>query len=177
MKIGIDVGDNTDLLLFNDVRRIERHVKNFLDYHYEVSHLSPKTLISYYDAVKCFYKSNGITMQGDSRDYVGIANIPANFDTPYTYEEIHKILDKAGERERCVILLLCSSGIRRGAASELKYGEFKWIEQYGIYEITFCKGFKEEYKTYCSLECASAINSYLDFRKRYGEIITADSYI
>ena len=167
-KTGIDVGDNTDLLLFDNIRKIERHVKNFLDYHYKVSHLSPKMLISYFDAVKRFYKSNRITLEGDIKDYVGTDNVPANFDMPYTYEEIHKMLDKAGERERCIILLLCGSGLRRGAVSELKYGDFKWIEQYGIYEITVYKGFKEEYKTYCSLECASAINSYLDYRKRYG---------
>ena len=176
-KIGIDVGDNTDLLLFDDTRKIERHVKNFLDYHYEVSHLSPKTLISYFDAVKRFYKSNRITLEGDIKDYIGTSNVPANFDIPYTYEEIHKMLDKAGERERCIILLHCSSGLRRGAVSELKYGDLRWIEEYGIYEITVYKGFKEEYKTYCSLECASAINSYLDYRKRFGEVITKDSYI
>jgi len=81
------------------------------------------------------------------------------------------MLDKAGEMERCIVLLLCSSGILLGTVSELKHGNFKWIEQYQIYEITVYKGFKE-YKTYCSLECASAINSYLDFRKRYGEVIT-----
>jgi integrase len=164
-------------LLFDDIRKIERHVKNFLDYLYEVSHLSPKMLISYYDAVKRFYKSNRITLQGYLKDYVGTVNIPTNFDMPCTYEEIHRMLDKAGERQRCIILLLCSGGLRREAVSQLKYSDPKWVEQYGIYEIAVYKGFKEEYKTYCSLECASAINSYLDYRKRYGKVIIADSYI
>jgi hypothetical protein len=69
------------------------------------------------------------------------------------------MLDKAGERQRCIIPLLCSGGLRREAVSQLKYSDSKWVEQYGIYEITVYKGSKEEYKTYCSLECASAINS------------------
>jgi hypothetical protein len=96
---------------------------------------------------------------------------------PYTYEEIHKMLDKADERERLIILLLCSAGIRIGALPELKVGDLKWIDQYQIYEITAYRGFKEEYITYCSMESASALNSYLDYRRRYGEKITADSYL
>lgn len=87
------------------------------------------------------------------------------------------MLDKAGERQRCIILLLCSGGLRREAVSQLKYSDSKWVEQYGIYKMPVFKGFKEEYKTYCSLECASAINSYLDYRKRHSEVIIADSYI
>lgn len=47
----------------------------------------------------------------------------------------------------------------------------------GLTNIRVYKGFREEYKTYCSLECASAINSYLDFRRRYGEQITSESYL
>lgn len=63
-KVKIDVGDNTDLLLFDDIHKIQRYVKKFLDYHYEVSHLSPKTLLSYFDAVKQFYKSNRMALPG-----------------------------------------------------------------------------------------------------------------
>jgi hypothetical protein len=113
------------------------------------------------------------------KDYAGtVTNVSTNVDMPWTYEEIHKLLEKCDERKRLCLLLLCSSGIRRGAIPELKVGDLKWIDQYQIYEITVYRGFKkDEYKTYCSLECASAIKSYLDFRKRYGEQITEDSYL
>ena len=50
-------------------------------------------------------------------------------------------------------------------------GDLKYIEQSGIYEIAVYRGFPEEHKTYCTLECAAAIRSYLDFRKRYSEKI------
>jgi hypothetical protein len=53
----------------------------------------------------------------------------------------------------------------------------KYIEEYRIYEITVYKGFPEEYKTYCSLECAAAIKGYLQYRERWGEKITPDSYL
>ena len=176
-KIGLDVGDNTDLLLFDDNRKIQNHIKNFIDYQYEVLQLTPRSVRNYYGAVKHFYQSNEITLNWDvMKDYVG-TTVPANLDMPYTYEEIHKMLDKADERKRVIILLLCSTGMRVGALPELKYGDLKWIEDYGIYQITVYRGFKEEYITFCSLESASAINSYLDFRRRYGEKITADSYL
>jgi integrase len=96
---------------------------------------------------------------------------------PYTYEEIHKMLNKSDERKRVCILLLSSTGVRRGALPQLRYGDLKWIEDYRIYEIGVYSGFKEEYKTFCTQECASAIDSYIDFRRRYGETITEDSYL
>jgi integrase len=67
--------------------------------------------------------------------------------------------------------------MRRGALPELKYGDLKWIEKYQIYEIRVYAGFPEEYTSYCSIECAAALNSYLDFRRNYGEVITDDSYL
>ncbi|HKI07027.1 MAG TPA: site-specific integrase [Nitrososphaeraceae archaeon] len=178
-RIKIEINDNTDLLLFDsDTRKIQTVIKQFIDHLYS-QNLSPSTVRSYYLAVKQFYQSNEITLNWPViKDYMGIMNnVKRDYDMPYTYEEIHKLLDKSEERQRCIVLLLCSSGMRRGGLHELKYGDLKWIEQYQIYEITVYKGFKEEYITYCSMECASSINSYLDFRRRNGEIITKDSYL
>jgi|SRR5215207_2532025 len=178
-RIGIDIGDNTDLLLFDDNRKIQNIIKRFIDYQYDVRGLSPVSVRGYYLAIKHFYQSNEIMLNWPIiKDYVGVTtNMKRSIDMPYTYEEIHKMLDKADERERVIILLLASTGMRRGALYELKYGDVKWINQYQIYEVTIYKGFKEEYKTYCSMECAFSINSYLDFRKRNGERITAESYL
>lgn len=183
LGLDVDIGDNTDLLLFDDTRKIQNHIKQYLDYQYEVMHISPRSASSYYIAVKHFYESNEVTLNWHvMKDYVGVGsssmtNVSANLDMPMTYEEFHRLLEKCDERKRVIILLLCSSGIRRGAVPELKVGDLKWIEEYGIYEITVYKGFKEEYKTFCSLECASAIRSYLDYRERHNEKITADSYL
>jgi integrase len=179
LRTGVLIGDNSDKLLFGeDTRKIENVAKDYLDYQAEVRHLTPKTLNTLYDGVKQFYRSNRITLYGDTKDYVGSSsNIKSNVDMPYTYEEIHKILDKCDERKRVIIYLLCSTGMRRGAVPDLKVGDLKYIEEYGIYEITVYKGYPEEYKTYCSLECANAINSYLYYRRKYNEKITPDSYL
>jgi integrase len=179
-KINVNVSSgNTDVLLFdNDTRKIQTIIKKFIDDLYARG-LSPSTVRSYYLAVKQFYQSNEITLNWPIiKDYLGImTNIKRDYDMPYTYEEIHKMLDNSDERERAIILLLASTGMRRGALPELKYGDLKWIDQYNIYEITVYAGFKEEYITYCSMECAYYINLYLDFRKRYGEQITRQSYL
>jgi len=179
-KIGVDINDNTDLLLFEDTRKIQHLIKNFIDYQYEVLHLTPRSVRNYYGAVKHFYQSNEITLNWNViKDYVGsVVNVSANLDMPYTYEEIHKMLDKADERKRVIILLLASTGMRVGALPELKYSDLKWIDQYRIYEIKVYAGFKnDQYTVWCSLECANAINSYLDYRRRYGEKVTEDSYL
>jgi integrase len=186
-KIGIEIGDNTDLLLFENyngdkedrARFIKNLITHYLDHLSEVEGIAPSTLHSYYEAVKHFYVKNEVSLNWDNiKDSIGTpSNIRKNIDMPYTYEEIQKILSKCDERERVIVLLLASTGMRRGAVSELKIGDLKYIEEYGIYEITVYRDFPEEYKTYCSLECAAAINGYLGFRKRYGENITSESYL
>ena len=180
-KIKVEVNDNTDLLLFdNNSKIIQNIIKQYIDYSYEVRHLSPVTVRGHYMAIKHFYESNEITLNWSLiKDCVGITtSMKRTLDMPYTYEEIHKMFDKADERKRVVILLLCSTGMRRGAVCEMKYGDLNWIEEHQIYEIKVYSGFqKDQYTTYCSLECAQALNSYLDYRRRYGEVITEDSYL
>lgn len=178
-KIGVVVGDNTDFLLFNnDSKKIQNIIKKYIDYQYDRG-LSASTIKAHYNAIKHFYESNEIVLNWALvKDWVGIvSNIKRNIDMPYTYEEIHRMLDKSDERKRVIVLLLASAGMRRGALSELKYGDIKWIDEFRIYIITVYKGFQQEYETFCSMECASALNSYLDFRKRNGEEITEDSYL
>jgi integrase len=179
-KNGIEVGDDPDLLLFDgDAKKIQNIIRHFIDNQYEEKHLSPRSVRNYYLAIKHFYESNEIALNWPViKDYVGgTINVKRTLDMPYIYEEIHKMLDKADERKRLCVLLLCSTGMRRGTLPQLRYGDLKWIEDYQIYEIKVYSGFQEEYTTFCTPECARAINSYLDFRKRYGETITEDSYL
>ena len=71
-KTGAVVGDNTDKLLFDsNILKIENHVHHYFDYLDDVLHLAPKTRGSYFEAVKRFYKSNKIMLDGDAKEYVG----------------------------------------------------------------------------------------------------------
>lgn len=79
------------------------------------------------------------------------------------------MLEKADQRARVAILLMCSSGIRVGAIPSLKLKNLEKIEKYNIYKIIVYENEDEEYVTYCTPECRMAIDSYLEYRQRHGE--------
>src|SRR5437867_4006052 len=49
-------------------------------------------------------------------------------------------------------------------------GTSEEIEKYGIYKITVYRGDQEEYRTYCTPEAKKAIDAYLEYRLRSGEV-------
>lgn len=87
-----------------------------------------------------------------------------------THEQIKKVLDISPLRVKVILLIYASTGIRKTALVELKLKDLK--KTGNIYEFTIYKGEKEEYKTYCTSECASFIDKYIEFRRRCGEIFT-----
>lgn len=100
-----------------------------------------------------------------------------NEDRPYTTEEIAQVIRVCGgdPRTRVMILLLCSSGMRMGALHSLQIGDLSKIEiefQNSIlYKVQVYARTHDKYLTFCTPECAKAIQDYLDYRKRYGEEI------
>jgi len=96
-------------------------------------------------------------------------------DRGYTHEEIQKILNFSEQRIKAVFLILASTGIRAGVLRSLRVGDLEKINN--LYKITVYSGDKEEYFTFCTPETAKEIDVYLDFRKRHGEKINANSYL
>jgi integrase len=97
-------------------------------------------------------------------------NVKTVKDRPYTRDEIGKLIDAANDKRlKITILLMCSSGIRIGAIASLKIGNLEWISKYAIYQITVYENTKQEYITFCTPECASVINSYIEYRRRNGD--------
>ena len=90
-------------------------------------------------------------------EYKRVAN-----DRPYTREEIKKMLERTDQRDRIIILLMCSLGRRQGAIHSLKLGHLEKMQQ-DVYKIVVYKNHSEEYITFCSPECAKAIDDYLTF--------------
>jgi hypothetical protein len=60
-------------------------------------------------------------------------------------------------------LLLASAGIRLGSVSELRLRHLKKIPEYNLYKIIVYENTREEYYTFCTPECATAIDNYLLF--------------
>lgn len=95
-------------------------------------------------------------------------------DRPYTIEEIQQILDKCyDERSKVIIMLMVSTGMRIGAIHTLQIGDLTKISEYDLYKISvYARSRHGRYYTFCTSECAKAIDSYLDYRRGFGEDIT-----
>jgi integrase len=93
----------------------------------------------------------------------------------YSHEQIQKLLQVCDHRTRCIALIFSSTGIRIGSLPELKIKHLKRIGH--LYQFTIYENEDEEYITFCTPECATAIDSYVVYRERSGEKITTESYL
>jgi integrase len=96
-------------------------------------------------------------------------------DESYTHEQIQRLLDISKYRTKVLVLIFASTGARVGAIPDLKKKHLKRIGD--LYQFTFYEGYREEYITFCTPECAKAIDDYLAYRERAGEVITDESYL
>jgi integrase len=98
-------------------------------------------------------------------------------DRAYTIQEIAQLLEFCDLRNRAIVLLFASTGMRIGAVPLLRLDNIIKIEKFGLslYQITVYYGAKEEYICYCTPEAAKAIDAYLQYRERCGEVLTGES--
>jgi integrase len=84
----------------------------------------------------------------------------------YTKEEISKLLPIADLRDRCLILLMVSTGMRVGAIKSLKIKHLTRLHEQnniGILRVT--------------PECMASLDEYIEYRRKQHEKITEESYI
>ncbi|MGA9940608.1 MAG: hypothetical protein WBP88_01295, partial [Nitrososphaeraceae archaeon] len=158
-------------LLKGEPKLIQSNIIEWLIHLKEVQNLSYASITLYCTALRHFYDMNDITGLNWKKisSFIG-ENIKTVKDRPYTKEEIRKLLDAAQDRRlKIAILLMCGSGLRIGSLTGLKLQNLQRLPNYCIYQITVYENTKEEYFTFCTPECASAIDSYLEFRKRNGD--------
>ena len=96
-------------------------------------------------------------------------------DRPYTHSEIQLLLQKTTPRNRAIILVMCSAGLRVGAIPSLRIRDLEPIDKYGIYKVNVYPTTKKSYFSFCSIECRKEIDSYLEWRNRWGERLKPDS--
>ena len=163
--------DKYSHLLSNSEERIKEYVI-FLNKN-NASSTKFKLLFA---ALKNFYNMNDIEniKWYKLRRFQGEES-PKFEDRCYTHEEIKTLLDAANMKMKAVILLMASSGMRIGALPSLSIGDLKRIGD--LYRISVYKGLrgKGQYYTFCTPECAKAIDTYISFRERCGEKITETS--
>jgi len=159
-----------DLFLGNDVKAIQDKIIEFI-IDMKSNGKGYSTIHNYVTAALAFYKIHDVVLNVSKiNKFIPPARKVLN-DRSYTHEEILEMLEIADERGKVLILLMESGGIRRGAIPSLK------IRQLENHKLTVYENEPEEYFTFISLECRKAIDSYLDMRKRYGEILTPQSIL
>ena len=76
-----------------------------------------------------------------------------------------------------MILLLASTGIRIGGVPDIKLKNLNKISEHKLYKVIVYAGYKDEYFCFTTPEAAKAIDTYLQYRERYGEKIIPESYL
>lgn len=162
----------SSLLAAND---IEDKIKDYIISSVE-RQLSTSFIKIFLASIKNFFEMNDIEniKWRKLKRFMG-EETPVHEDRCYTYEEIQTLINIADIKLKAVILLMASSGLRVGALSVTRLGHLKRIGD--LYKISVYEGQKGKgkYYTFCTPEAAKAIDTYLQFRERYGEKLTADS--
>ncbi|MFL6461688.1 MAG: tyrosine-type recombinase/integrase [Nitrososphaeraceae archaeon] len=97
----------------------------------------------------------------------------------YTKEEISKLLPIADLRDRCLILLMVSTGMRVGAIKSLKIKHLTRLhEQNNIGILSVYPESKDDrYNAIVTPECMASLDEYIEYRRKQHEKITEESYI
>lgn len=170
---------NNDLQTLLDTKPsvIENRIIKYVEYLKDERKLVRSTIHVNCSALFNFFKMNDVLINekkikkfypSDSGHY--------SDDRPYSIPEIQQLLDNADVRSRVIILLMASTGMRIGGLPGLRISDIRKIDEYGLYLIWVYSDSKaDKYYTFCTPECAQAIDSYLEYRRRLGEEITESS--
>ena len=165
-----------DKLLEKDPKIIQMDICDYITFLRE-NHASPATISLKVAALAKFYTMNDmISLNWKKIKSFEPEKEKVAEDRPYNHYEIKSLLDKTSNRNRAIILLMSSSGVRVGAIPQLRIRDLKAIDKYSIYKINvYPKSKLSAYITYCSPECRRELDSYIEYRKRFGERITNES--
>ena len=151
---------------------IESKIIDHITYLKDVQHLSYLSIQVHLLGIFHFFKMNDFDLNTrkikrflpqDESDYYAR-------DRPYAIGEIEQIVSKCDIRSRVVMLLMASTGIRIGGLRELQISDLKKIDEFSLYLIwVYNRSRNDRYYTFCTPECANAIDAYLQYRQKFGE--------
>jgi site-specific recombinase XerD len=166
------VSDLKDLLNIDVQRYITRYVMSLREMK-----LASNSIKSRLNPVFHFYEMNDFVLNKKKIKMFRGEFVKKSRDRAYTQEEIKSILDVCDLRMKVVILLMSSTGCRVGALPALRLRNLDKIDNHILYRINIYEGSNEVYTTYCTPECASFIDSYLQYREKNGEKLGPDSFL
>jgi integrase len=169
--------DDYDRILDMDPKLLQMNICDYIVF-LRSNNLAPRSIASYVAAIRKFFDMNDVI----SLNWKKIHSFEPEpehrtEDRPYTHKEIATLLSNCSPRDRAILLLMISSGVRVGAiAYPLHLRDLEPIDRYGIYKITlYRKSPSARYYTFCTPEARKHIDQYLDWRRRLHEKLTDDS--
>ena len=167
--------DAYDKLLEKDPKHIQMDICDFVTYLRKRGNASASVSV-YVAAVNKFYAMNDIILNCKKiRIFMGEHEKTVE-DRPYTHSEIQTLIQHASPRNKAMILLMSSAGLRIGAISTLKIKDLEPIDKYNIYKISvYSRSRKSRYFSFCTPECRKSIENYIEYRRRWEERITEES--
>jgi len=101
-------------------------------------------------------------------------------DRAPTLEEIQRLCMYPDRRTKLIVSLMVSSGIRLGAWNDLKFKHVQPVERSGkvvAAKLTVYAGSDEQYQTFVTPECYTALKEWENFRRTSGEEVTGESWL
>jgi integrase len=149
---------------------------DFIIYLRSKTTLSSGSISTYVSAIRKFYTMNDVQLNWTKiHSFEGEREKKVE-DRPYTHSEIKTLVENTDPRNRAIILLMASSGPRVGALPHVRIRDLEPNDNYGIYKITYYPNSRKfRYFSWCTPECKQALDSYLDWRRRWGERLTEDT--
>jgi integrase len=148
---------------------IEEKIKQYL-MNIRGRELSTSFMTIFLSVIKTFYEMNDIEniRWRKLKRFMG-EETPRHEDRKYTHEEILTLLNASDLKQKVIILLMSSAGLRIGALPTLLVKHLTKMNN--VYKVDIYKGLKGkgQYYTFCTPEATKAIDSYLEFRERCGE--------
>jgi integrase len=123
----------------------------------------------YLAAIMTFYELNEVVLNKQKiYRYLGEEERPLE-NRGYNVEEITRMLEVCDERVKAITLFLAPTGVRIRALPDLILEDLQLLSDYNLYKVKVYSNSTKSYVTFTTPECAHAINTYLDYRKRCGE--------
>lgn len=160
---------------------LEDQIIEFINYMKDERGLSYSAIHGRLAAIYHFYTINRVRLNKDFIAKFKPTNKRIRQDKAYTIEQIRRMHDKANERDKVIVLLMASVGVRIGAIPTIRIGDMSKVHPPGyspdayIYKIIVYPREPEEYYAFCTFETTNAIDKYLEYRQDNGEVLVSDA--
>jgi integrase len=162
----------------NNPKHVEMMIISYIKYLIDNRRLGRGSIHTYCFSIFHFFDMNDISLNRRKILRFLPPNEGTRPDEAYTHEQIHNMIQTCGGdvRLKVIILLMTSTGMRIGALQFIQLRDIKKIEEYGLYRLTvYASSPDHRYYTFCTPECAKAIDSYLEYRQGFGEELKPDA--